>query len=153
MEKRQLKAYSMFYLEEKEKGPVPSSFSPAEQLSYFLTAPARIDFKCSMCVGLELLFQYLGWPTAMNFFPGESSPQTFKHHKCCITDIPQHVQSGKGFTFTKKNTFRKYLHVCAYICLHVHQTHNIRKSIRVICTKFLNDWYAFCVVCAGALYP
>lgn len=35
----------MFYLEEKKKGPVPGSFSPAEQLSYFLTVPARIDFK------------------------------------------------------------------------------------------------------------
>lgn len=66
MEKRQLKAYSMFYLEEKKKGPVPSSFSPAEQLSYFFTAPARIDFKYA--TGLEFLFQYLGWLTPVNFF-------------------------------------------------------------------------------------
>lgn len=44
-----------------------------------------------------------------------------------------------------------YMCVNMYICLHVYQTYNICKSVRVICTKFLNYWFAWwhlsCTLC------
>lgn len=115
----------------------------------FLSSRAALIFPYSscknrfqMCYRTWISLSVLRFTHPCELFPGGSS-QTFKHHKWCITDIPQHIQSGKGFTLTKKTMFRKYLHVRTYICLYVYQTYNISKSIPVICTKFLNYWFAW----------
>lgn len=136
MEKRQLKAYSMFYLEKKKRVRCPA-VSLQQSSLIFPYSPCKNIFQ--MCYTTWISLSVLRLTHPYELFPGGSSPKTFKYPKCCITDISQHIQSGKGFIFM----FRKYLHVCTYICLHVYQTYNICKSIRVICTAFLNYWFAW----------
>lgn len=122
---------------------MPSSFSTAELLSYFLTASARTGFKCAM--GLGFLFQCLDWLIPMNFFQeGLLSKHLRNMSVVLVTYLNVYskvyrIGRGSQGRMCSENTC-----VCVHICLHVYQTYNICKSICVICTKFLN--YSICLM-------
>lgn len=129
-------AKSLFYVlfRGEKKGSSAQQFLSSRAALIFLYSPCKNRFQICYRTWISLSVLRLTHPCEL--FPGRSSPQIFKHHKCFITDIHMY-RVGMGFTFTKKNTFRKYLHVCTCICLQVYQTYNISKNIPVICTKKL----------------
>lgn len=132
MGKRQLKAYSVFYLEGKIKSIAQEFFSSRALI--FPHNPYKSSFQtcCRTWVSLSVL--RLTHPYEL--FPVGSSLQTFKQHKCCFTDISQHIQYQIQYwsrkLFTKKNIFQEYI----YVYVHVYQTKNMQKYMSV-CTTFL----------------
>lgn len=153
--RRQLKAYSVFYLEGKIKSIAQEFFSSRALI--FLHSPYKRGLSrggtfqtcCRTWVSLSVL--RLTHPYEL--FPVWSSLQTFKQHKCCFTDISQHIQYQIQYwskkLFTKKNIFQEYM----YVYVHFYQTksmQNIFVSLHNIFNYLPEE--AFYIGCAGATY-
>lgn len=110
-----------------------------QNFSDFLSASARIDFKCA--TGLGFLFQCLGWPTPMDFF--FLSKHLNNTRVVLLTYLPHKnvYRMGRG---PQRRIHSEDTYMCVYICLHVYQAYNVCKNIQVICRKWL--YYSFCLM-------